>query len=267
MVKKLIINADDFGLTEGVNQAVIECYQRGVVSSATLLVTGGAAKQAGALAGAHKKLGVGLHLNLTSGEPVLPPASIKSLVGNDGHFPGLASAVMRLTTGWARGAELEAEIAAQIERCLKLGIVPTHIDSHHHLHAHPRLRRIITRVCGRMGINKARGYHMGGRSPKALVVRAAAAIPATTQALKTPERFFGIEVMGKKDFTDALGEEMSAARGTLEFMCHPGYVDRDLEEVSSFSGPRQAELEALLKPSFKEMINASGVKLISYREL
>ncbi|RJQ45728.1 MAG: ChbG/HpnK family deacetylase, partial [Gaiellales bacterium] len=143
MYEKLIINADDFGLSSGVNRGIIECHEAETVTSTTLMAQGAAAEEAAVLAVEHPRLGVGVHLNLTSGRPVLPADRVPSLVDRAGLFPGRSRALLWLTTGRTRTAHLEAEIAAQIERCRSLGVEPTHVDSHHHLHAHPRLRAIL----------------------------------------------------------------------------------------------------------------------------
>lgn len=266
-MKKLIINADDFGLTSGVNRAIIEAHQAGVLTSATLMVSGRAAGEAAGLSLENPGLGVGLHVNLTSGAPVLPPEKVPSLVGRDGCFPGVEKALLRLSAGLARGREIEAEIAAQIERCRGLGIEPSHVDSHHHLHAHPRLRRILVRVCWRSGINKARGYRMGIRSPKALAIRMAAALPVYGKELKTPERFSGIEVMGKIDMAAALRRELAATDGALEFMTHPGYADRELALTTSYNDLRQVELKVLTSGEFLRVAQEARAELISFRDL
>ena len=266
-MKRLIVNADDFGLTDGVNRAVVECHEAGAVSSTTLLVAAGAAEAAARLAAGNPSLGVGLHLNLTSGRPVLPHGRVRSLVASSGGFPGPAGALLRLSTGYARTAELEAEIEAQLLRCRELGITPTHIDSHHHLHAHPRLRSIIQRVCPGYGITRARGYHLGSRSAKSLAVRAAFLLPSRGKRLKTPDRFSGMESMGRNNLAELLARELGGPGDTLEFMCHPGHSDRELAAVSSFSSQRETELAALVSPGFRQAIEAAGVRLISFGEL
>lgn len=266
-MKRLIVNADDFGLTSGVNRAVIECHQRGVVTSATLMVNGGAAVEAALLAADNPGLGVGLHLNLTSGPPLMPPDSIPSLVAADGNFPGLKAALWRLTSGKARTHELEDEIAAQIDRLIKLGIRPTHVDSHHHLHAHPRLRSLVRKICPRHGITRMRGFHMAARSPKALAVAFAARLPSSGTSMVTPDRFSGIEVMGNRDMAAALGRGLAAGGDTLEFMCHPGYADKELARVTSYSAPRQAELLRLLSTAFTAAAEEAGVQKISFGAL
>lgn len=266
-MKKLIINADDFGLCESVNRAVIDCHRAGVLTSATLLVNGEAAAEAAALALESPALGVGLHFNLTSGQPSAPPQAIPSLLGSDGRFPGLARQLLRLSAGRVRRRELETELSAQIEAFRLLGLEPTHIDSHHHTHAHPRVRAAILGVCPDAGIMKARGYAAAGSHPKALLIAAAWRLPPTPAALRTPARLFGIGAMGKVDMAGLLAGELKAAAGSLEFMCHPGYADERIAQLSSYNRPRQAELEALLSPQFAAMVMASGWRLVSFREL
>lgn len=268
-MKRLIINADDFGLTDGVNRAIITGHEAGVITSTTLLAGAAAAAGAAALAAAHPRLGVGLHLNLTAGQPVAGAASVPSLVDRMGDFPGIPGMLWRLSAGRAKSGELEAEIAAQINRCREMGVDPTHIDSHHHLHAHPRLRRLMARVCRAQGIDKARGYHMALRSPKSLCIRMASALPAG-EGLRAPDRFAGIEAMGGADMAAFLERELAAAGpdGALEFMCHPGYADAELARVSSYSAPRQVELETMTTGRFREILEQKrGFRTISFRDL
>lgn len=266
-MKRLIVNADDFGLTSGVNRAIIEAHQAGSLTSATLMVSGRAASEAAGLSRENPDLGVGLHVNLTSGAPVLAPEKVPSLVGSDGRFPGMEKALIRLTIGMAKSQEIEAEVVAQINCCRELGVEPTHVDSHHHLHAHPRLRRVLTRVCQKAGIRKARGYRMGPRSSKAAVIRLAAALPVGARELRTPERFSGIEVMGTTNMAAALERELAATEGTLEFMVHPGYADRELALTTSYNHLRQVELKALTSGEFLRVAREAGAELISFRDL
>jgi len=266
-MKRLIINADDFGLTGGVNRAIVECYQHGVVTSATLMANGGAAVEAALLAADNPGLGVGLHLNLTAGVPVMPGESVPSLVGSDGAFPGLKTALWRLTSGKARTHELEDEITAQINRLTELGIRPTHIDSHHHLHAHPRLRSLVRRICPRHGIMRMRGFQMSARSPKGAVIALSARMPSSGARMISPDKFSGIEVMGKGDMAAALRRSLAARGDVLEFMCHPGYVDEDLAKATSYCDPRQTELRLLLSEAVEAAIREAGAQKISFAAL
>jgi predicted glycoside hydrolase/deacetylase ChbG (UPF0249 family) len=259
-MKKLIINADDFGMTEGINRAVVDCFRYGTVTSTTLMVNGEALESARILAADNPALGVGLHLNLSDGRPTLPAASVSSLVGADGLFPGSKKALMRLSVSAVNREELDNEIAAQIEAVRSLGIEPTHIDSHHHLHAHPVVGAAIARVCPKLGITKARGYRLSPRSPKSAAM-------LSPGGLKSPGRFAGIEVMGERNIAAFLRKELKARGDTMEYMSHPGYVDARLCRISTYNRLRQVEMEALMSAEVTGVIREAGVQLISFRDL
>ena len=266
-MRRLIVNADDFGMTEGINRGIIDCHREGIVTSTTLMVNGAAAAAAAALAAENPRLGVGLHLNITSGPPQLPPRRVCSLLGRDGLFPGKGNMVARLSTGAVDRGELEAEIGAQIAACRSLGVEPTHVDSHHHLHAHPVVGAALARVCPPAGITRARGYRLTPRNPKAMAIRLSAALSGRGGALATPDRVAGIEEMGKLDMVDMIARELAREGDTLEYMCHPGYVDEALRRASSYSDLRQVELEAMMSADLATAVAGSGVTLISFAEL
>lgn len=266
-MNRLIINADDFGLTDGVNRGIIDCHKAGTVTSTTLMVNGEEAAAAAALAADNPGLGVGLHINLTSGPPTLPPERVASLVGRDGCFPGAVKMIARLSTATVDRGELDAEVSAQIEACRALGVEPTHVDSHHHMHAHPVVGASLSRVCPPAGITKERGYALAPHSPKALAIRLSAALAGRAGRLATPDRFAGIEEMGRRDVAELLTRELAAEGDLLEYMCHPGYLDQDLRRVSSYSDLRQVELEAMLSDAVASAIERSGALLVNYRDI
>jgi len=187
-------------------------------------------------------------------------------VGRDGCFPGKGNMIMRLTTGAVKKEELEGEIKAQARACRALGIKPTHIDSHHHIHAHPVVASALARVCPSLGIERARGYRVGPGSLKALGIRAAAML-ARYGGLRTPDHFAGIEEMGGHDIAAALERELSRHGGTLEFMCHPGFSDERLRRVSAYNELRQAELDAMISPEVRKVVERAGVELVDFRSL
>lgn len=283
--ERIIINADDFGLTPGVNRGIVECHEAGSVTSTTLLVNGPAAREAVALATDRPRLGVGLHLNLTAGTPVLPPERVPSLVSRDGVFPGKRRMLLGITVGTARPGEIEAEVAAQIERCRELGIEPTHIDSHHHVHAHPRLRRIVVAACRAHGIGKMRTYFplpLGGGS--ASLGLAALEVIARGQRLTSPDHIIGLEGPDPRPLAKVLPERfargctapgfaamirphLSNEERSLEVICHPGYSDATLEAASSYNTEREDELRDLLSPGLAELFGAGAAIPISYRDL
>src|SRR5262245_39333828 len=127
--KRLIVNADDFGLTDGVNRAVVDGHRNGIVTSTTLMANGSAFESAVEIALHELRLGVGVHLNLVEGRPIAPPNSIGTLVDRMGrlaHRP--ASLAARVATGRVSLDDVERELRAQIERVLVTGLRPTHLD-------------------------------------------------------------------------------------------------------------------------------------------
>src|SRR5205823_13974693 len=128
-MKKLIVTADDFGLTEGVNQGIIEAHCRGIVTSTSLMANGGAFEHAVARAREAPRLGIGAHLNLTQGPTVTPPTVVRSLVKRDGAMGiGPIALGQKIATGKVRLGEVELELRAQIEKILGAGIGLTHVD-------------------------------------------------------------------------------------------------------------------------------------------
>lgn len=151
-MRRIIVNADDFGIATGVNAAVIDAYLAGSLSSTTLLVNGAAAADAAVLARAHPGLGVGLHFNLTLGTSSAPHGAVSSLLGADGQFPDRASLARRLLRGQVKRAELHTELCAQLDAFAALGLTPTHVDSHQHVHAFPPVFDVVAGECSRRGL-------------------------------------------------------------------------------------------------------------------
>jgi predicted glycoside hydrolase/deacetylase ChbG (UPF0249 family) len=233
-VKRLIVNADDFGLCSGVNSGILRAHKEGIVTSTTLMVNMGGAGQAYAIAKATPSLGVGIHINLTGGKPV--SEGVESLLGPDGSFlklPALAEC--------ARRDHLEREIGAQIAAFQAAGLAPTHIDSHHHVHRLiPAVGDIVSRLAGELG----------------LPVRAISAGFA--------EGFYSrvrVTVDWLLDFLSDLPD------GETDMMCHPACMDAVLPQVSSYSQERLIELETLTDSRVKAAIAANQIELITYRDL
>jgi hopanoid biosynthesis associated protein HpnK len=156
-VRRLIATADDFGLAIPVNEAVEAAHTHGILTAASLMVTGRAAADAVARARGLPDLGVGLHLVLVQGTPALPPVEIQALVGPDGLFPddtlGLG---VRLFFDHAVQAQAEAELRAQFERFRATGLTLDHVNGHHHFHEHPTLVRMVLRLAKEYGVRAMR---------------------------------------------------------------------------------------------------------------
>jgi hopanoid biosynthesis associated protein HpnK len=156
-LKRLIVTADDFGLTIPVNEAVEEGHRRGILTAASLMVTGEAAADAVARAKHLPKLGVGLHLVLVDGVPVLPPEQIPHLVGSDGRFsPNVFTQGVRIFCLPAARRQLAAEIRAQFEAFRATGLTLDHVNAHHHFHLHPTIQQTLLRLAPEFDIRAVR---------------------------------------------------------------------------------------------------------------
>lgn len=156
-MKQLIVTADDFGLAPAVNEAVEEAHRRGILSAASLMVTGSAARDAIARARRLPNLGVGLHLVLVDGRPALPPEELPDLVGSDGRFrANVAKAGIDIFFRPRARAQVEREIRAQLDLFRQTGLALDHVNSHHHFHVHPTVAAILVRVAPEYGVKAMR---------------------------------------------------------------------------------------------------------------
>ena len=278
-MKHLIVNADDFGYTRGVNRGIVEGFQRGIVTSTSLMANGAAFDDAVALVKAHPDLDVGCHINLVEGTPVSPRSHAARLLGTDERFHNLSGLVARLASGYIRAADLDRECSAQIERLLQAGIQPSHLDSHKHTHLHPQVAAAVARAAKRYSIGWVR------RPFESLVTRsvpffrtivgrslnlfsAPFARRMAAEGIRMPDSFTGFGLTGF--WTRRAMEETIAAlpAGTTELMCHPGYCDAELDSCPTrLKRQRATELEILTIPSWKEMLERLGVTLRGFRDI
>ncbi len=158
MARQLIVNADDFGLTRGINNAILELHAAGALTSATLMATGPAFDHAVDLARTAPQLGVGCHIVLTDGVPVLPPHQIPSLIGEDGHSfrPSLNNFLVAALRGRIRADDIEREAIAQIRRLQQAGIHVTHLDTHKHTHVLPQIAGPLLQAAEATGVRAIR---------------------------------------------------------------------------------------------------------------
>ncbi len=293
-MRRLIINADDFGLTSSVNRAIAECHAQGVVTSSTLMATGAALENAVALATQSPKLSVGCHVVLVDGAPVLPASEVRSLAyaGNGTEFARtLGGFVQRAVTGRFVEAEIEAEATAQFRKLQDAGIEITHFDTHKHTHIFPAVLRPLLRAAQACGIralrnpfvpNQALAFEeLRGRPflwKRYWQVRALRRFLPTFQELiaehdmVAPDGCLGVMETGFLD-ADLLAAMLRALaeglpEGTWEMVCHPGYDDAELAGVRTrLREAREKELRVLLSPAARALLEKNGVELISYRDL
>jgi chitin disaccharide deacetylase len=278
-VARLIVNADDFGLTAGVNRAIIELHKAGLVTSASLMARAAATDGAIALAQANPALGVGCHIVLTDGEPVLDPKQIPTLVARSGAFtPSLAGFLSRLFAGRMRGAEIEAEAAAQISFLKERGARLTHIDTHKHTHLFPHVLRPVLRAARACGIRAVRNPfepHWALRATlsapwlRVAQVSALRWLEPVCRRILTEEGFVttggtvAVAGTGSLDAPTLRGLLKQMPAGTWELVTHPGYNDADLARVPTrLRDSRDIERSAL--PALREF---PAIELISFGDL
>jgi len=265
MPPRLILNADDFGLTRGVNRAIAELHRAGCLTSATLMASGAAFDDAVATARANPALGVGCHIVLTDGLPVSPPESVPTLLapGTTTLRPKLTHFVRDLLLNRISPHEIETEALAQIRKLQSAGIAVTHIDTHKHTHLFPAVARPLLRAAEACGIRAVRNpfeapwsWSLGHGGTNRRVVMTllnrlrepfSAHPQVRDKAIITTDGSIGISATG--DLTAASLREGLAAlpEGTWELVCHPGYNDADLDRVPTrLRAHREIERSALL---------------------
>ena len=248
--KRLIVNADDLGRTPGINAGIFEAHARGLVTSATLMVGFTPAKEATDAWARSPEIGIGLHVALTGGRPILPSEEVPSLVDGEGRFPAKPDGLEG-----ARPEEVMAEVGAQFERFRALaGRLPTHLDSHHHSHRLPMVCDALVKIAGRysLPVRKA-SDEVGERLRQAGI--------ATSDFFV--ERFFGSEArLGV--LLEILG---NLAPGVTELMCHPAKVDEALRLDSSYVDARDQELAVLTHPEAIRAIQEEDILLTHFGEL
>lgn len=289
-MRRLIINADDFGFTAGVNRATVEAHLRGIVTSSTLMATGQAFEDAVRLSKTTPRLSIGCHIVLIDGEPVLDVRQLPSLAssrsGAARFGDNLKSFIARALTGRINEDEIESETTAQIRKLQSAGIKVSHLDSHKHTHLFPAVVRPVLRAARACGIRAIRNP-FGPRKPlksnellrrpnlwtryaEMKVLRNLARRFRETiqrQGCITPDGTLGIEVTGSLDQTLFRAIAEIIPEGTWEFVCHPGYNDADLKSANTrLRESRETELRILTLPEAREMLSAQGIDLISYHD-
>ena len=288
-MRRLIVNADDFGFTSGVNRAIVEAHTHGVVTSSTLMANGPAFAEAAQLAHAVPRLSIGCHVVLIDGEPVLSAGEIPSLTRTSPprFRDGLKTFAVRAIAGGIDADEIAAEAAAQIRKIQSAGIVVSHVDTHKHTHLFPRILRPLLRAAAACGIHAVRnpfGPRLPLRSSQLLrhpglwtryaEVRVLSRFAGKfreavdREGFAAPDGTLGIEVTGTLDETLFHAIAQSIPDGTWEFVCHPGYNDADLQAAKTrLRDSREIELRALTLPAAREVLAQQGIQLISYHDL
>ncbi|HXN23241.1 MAG TPA: ChbG/HpnK family deacetylase [Candidatus Dormibacteraeota bacterium] len=288
-MKQLVVNADDFGMSGGINTGILEAHRRGIVTSTTLLANGAAFDHAVTLAKSAPALGIGVHLNLTQGRPLSDPATIHSIVNKRGEFYSHPALLRRNALGRLRPADVHREFAAQIEKVRAAGIDITHFDGHKHVHMLPGLLEIVVALAKCSGVAGVRWaserppklwtlLRENGRSAAAIIgqfvrsrglhlIAKASSAQLREAGVCFPAHFYGITQTGFLNHKQLSAILQMLRPGTSELMCHPGYVDDMAPELTRLRAERQLEVDVLTRPDTWQLVAQLGIHLINYRGL
>lgn len=288
-MKNLIVNADDLGWTEGVNRGIAEAHRKGLVTSASLLANGVAFESALDVARNNPELGVGVHLNLSDGQPSAPAQDVKGLLDEAGLLEGgPESWLLRIASRSVPLEQVEQEWDAQIQKVRAAGIAPTHLDGHKHVQMLPGLFEIALRLAKKHGIRAIRVSHeesklrsalsSAGEQKTSVVLKQGvqarglkllardAREMAERAGLVTTDYFCGIAQTGvlTREGVERLLENLPD--GTTELMCHPGYADEELRQTGTrLQESRETELRILTDTGIRKLVATRGIRLINYK--
>ena len=302
-VRKLIVNADDFGLTAGVNRSIVETHERGVVSSATLMANGAAFEDAVTAARSEPNLSVGCHVVLVDGTPVSPPGALDTLLAirsaePEKFYSSLSAFAARAMFGGFDRDQLVTEVTAQIRKIQAAGLQVTHLDTHKHAHIFPEILTALlraARICGVPAIRnpivpvkalparlfkgkpqlwkrygQVRMLHTFSRQFRERTKRA---------GLLTPDGVVGVIETGSLDnpsdnpndgsgYSYLLRQTLALLpEGTWELVCHPGYSDADLRAAGTrLLESRDQERRLLTSIELRQFLEEQKIQVIGYRE-
>lgn len=265
----MVVNADDFGFTQDVNEGIVAAHQHGILTAATLMANGRAFDHAVRLARENPALDVGCHLVLVGGASVLPPFD---------PLPVTVGELIRAIV--SRRLRIYEEMAAQVRKIVQAGIRPTHIDTHKHTHLLPPVLAAVARIAAGHGIRWV-------RRPFDFPMTAGAVPPlrrATAKALSvlrrrfhrvlnqhqcsTTDHFAGFQITGMFRTRELVDLIRSLPEGSTELMCHPGLCGEELRQAHTrLKESRERELEALTAPETRAAIAECGIELLDFRRL
>ena len=283
MVRRLIVNADDFGLAGSVSTGIIDVFQAGQLSSTTLMVNMPGTEEAVDLAEHHPGLGVGLHFNLTEGRPL---TDARSLVDSNGVFLHRGELIRRSVRGRVEADEITRELTAQLDRFVSFGLTPTHLDSHQHVHMVPTVFRAMASVLSEripaLRVVVPAGHHTARPQPATMAVNALLRLCAASIRRRFPgrtnDRFVSLHQLGtsqswNKDAYRSLIDSVPS-QGVTELMVHPfaeaddlalRYADDPIRDVRmAFIAMCRTEHRILTETG---VFDGTDIELVTYAQL
>jgi len=282
-MKKVIINADDFGMVQSVNEGIVKAHQKGILTSTTLMANMPGFDQAVEMASANPELGVGVHLNILRGQPISPAQKVGSLLSKELRFiPSVSNLLYRTALKQVRFDEVEREFRAQVDRVQRAGIDPSHIDSEKHIHLIRPLFRIVLKLAKEYKIDRIRFIQeccissRPGQMFKSMLISLSATSmkkKMVQEGVRFPDRFYGVCASGKITAAKLQQALQIVKEGITEIMVHPGFITQEMIELENQIGPyyinkyREKELDALLDQRLPEVVADMGIQLINFNHL
>jgi chitin disaccharide deacetylase len=261
-VKRLVVNADDFGFTRDVNQGIIEAHRNGILTATTLMATGPAFEDAVRLAKENPSLDVGCHLVLVGSPP----------------FPDTIPQMVRAVS--LKRIRIYDELRAQVRRILDAGIQPTHLDTHKHTHLFPPVLKALAAISEEFGIRWVRrpfdlplqpgGTGIAKRAISGAfgLVRGRFEPVLARHGCRSTDHFAGFQMTGNYDGASLIQLIRALPEGSTEFMCHPGRCTAELRGARTrLKESREKELLALTSSDVRAALRECAVELVSYRDL
>jgi predicted glycoside hydrolase/deacetylase ChbG (UPF0249 family) len=292
-VRKLIVNADDFGFNREITDGILECHRRGCVTSTTLMANMPAAEYAIERAKDAPGLSVGVHLNLTLGRPVGDSNESRGLVGPDGRFRNIQHLIRHGLFLQIPKHQLYEEWSGQLNKAIALGLTPTHLDSHHNITVYPPLYSILIAVARRFHIRRLRTYRGWYRTD----CTRGATLPLIPRALQynvrrgtkllfyewmhrdmrrkgfaVPDRKFGFHTIIARpplayDMDGWVRFVRNLPGGITELVTHPGYLSQDDDDRPAYRQRRVEELRLFSDPQTRDICAEHQVELINYSQI
>lgn len=280
--KFLIVNADDFGLNKEINEGILYCFKKGVITDATLLLNHPYTEHAAELA-KKNKLPVGIHFNLTYGKPVSNPEKVRALLKNDGNFHGPVFLGFKSFFSENVKKQIEIELETQIKGFLNYKLSPIHFDSHQYIHAYPWVCSIVIKLARKYNVESIRCSYEGFPSAKFKIKNLHVFFRQFFQTLyvsffsyfskklilrskiKTTDHYVGIMQICSKSPAEAFSSIIENLKpGTTEIMTHPGFVHKN---DFFYNLEREKELETWTSENMEKLLKKHNIKLISFSQL
>lgn len=268
-VRRLVVNADDFGFAQDVNHGIVEAHTNGILTATTLMANGPAFDHAVKLAREHPSLDVGCHLVLVGGP---------SIARQGTELPSSVAELIRAL--WAQRIRAYEELRAQVEKILRAGIRPLHLDTHKHTHLWPTVLDAVARLSEDFRIPWVRRPFdlpmdsAGVPWPRLMLSRGLGALRSRFHAklsrhgCRTTDHFAGFQMTGRYRPTELASLIRQLPDGVTEFMCHPGRCTQELRASQTrLKESREAELEALTAREVRVALDESVVELVGFRDL